>query len=183
MEFEIRKAAPEDADAIAGVIREVFLGMEHQEWYVADNADYTREMLNTGKGTAYEAVEKKSGILAGVLMMTFPGISQENLGHDIGFSKEQLLQTAHMESAAALPKYRGNHLQYLLMQRAEKEAAETGYRYLMCTIHPENRYSKGNAMRQGYRVIKTKEKYGGLLRDILLKDLAVDVAGLEKTGK
>lgn len=171
MEFEIRKAGLEDAQAIADVIQEVFLGMEHKEWYVADNADYTKEMLGTKRGLAYKAVEKKSGQLAGVLMVTFPGISEENLGNDVGFSKEQLLKTAHMESAAVLPKYRGNHLQYLLMQRAEKEAAEMGYGYLMCTIHPGNRYSKENAMRQGYQVIKTKEKYGGLLRDILLKTL------------
>lgn len=171
MEFEIRKAGLEDAQVIADVIQEVFLGMEHKEWYVADNADYTREMLRTGKGMVYKAVEKGSGQLAGVLMITFPGLAQENLGNDIGFSEEQLLRTAHMESAAVLPQYRGNRLQYLLMQSAEKEAAERGYGYLMCTIHPENRYSKENALRQGYQVMKTKEKYGGLLRDILLKKL------------
>lgn len=172
MEFEIRKAGLEDAQVIADVIQEVFLSMEQKEWYVADNADYTKEMLSTGKGMVYKAIEKESGQLAGVLMITFPGLSEENLGNDIGFSKEQLLKTVHMESAAVLPKYRGNHLQYLLMQKAEGEAAEMGYCYLMCTIHPENRYSKGNATRQGYHVMKTKEKYGGLLRDILLKTLA-----------
>lgn len=41
----------------------------------------------------------------------------------------------------------------------------------MCTVHPENYYSRNNVIRQGYEVVLTKEKYGGYIRDILLKKL------------
>ena len=76
-----------------------------------------------------------------------------------------------MDTAAVLPEYRGQKLQYRLMQMAEEELKKEGLRYLMCTVHPQNRYSRENVLRQGYEVAATKEKYGGYLRDILLKRL------------
>jgi ribosomal protein S18 acetylase RimI-like enzyme len=171
MEFTIEKAKPQDADAIADVIRQVYEAMEHKEWYVADNAEYTSRILSTGAGIGYLAREKESGAIAGILLVTIPGDAPENLGNDIGFTLEQRLATAHMESAAVLDAYRGNHLQYRLMQTAEAELAREGWRYLMCTVHPENRFSRGNVERQGYRLMKIKEKYGGCLRGIFLKEL------------
>ncbi|MDO5422240.1 MAG: GNAT family N-acetyltransferase [Eubacteriales bacterium] len=171
MDFEIVKAKLSDAAAISALIQTVYEAMDHKEWYVADNAEYTSNVLTAGNGTGYLAVEARSGELAGIFLVTFPGMSPENLGNDIGFSNEQMLLTAHMESAAVLPKYRGHHLQYRLMQAAEADLRKAGYRYLLCTIHPDNRYSKDNALRQGYQVIKTTEKYGGYLRDILQKVL------------
>lgn len=86
-------------------------------------------------------------------------------------SGEALHQVAHMDSVAILPEYRGMGLQYRMMQVAEKELKDAGYRYLMCTVHPKNRYSRENILRQSYRVVATKEKYGGYLRDILLKEI------------
>ncbi|HBG12936.1 MAG TPA: hypothetical protein DDX68_16840 [Clostridium sp.] len=59
-----------------------------------------------------------------------------------------------------------------MMKTAEEELRKQGYRYLMCTVHPENRYSKNNIIKQGYQVVLTKEKYGGYVRDILLKKLS-----------
>lgn len=76
-----------------------------------------------------------------------------------------------MDSAAVRAEYRGNRLQYILMQEAEQELRTMGYRYLMCTVHPDNHFSRENVLRQGYRVMKTTEKYGGFIRDILLKEL------------
>lgn len=169
MEFQIDRAEVSDYIAIAEVIQKVYESMENKEWYVADNADYTYKMLSTGMGMGYIARCRENGEIAGIFMVTFPGDSENNLGNDIGLSREQLLKTAHMDSAAVLPKYRGNHLQYLLMQKAEAVLRALGYHYLLCTIHPDNRYSKENALRQGYRVMKTTEKYGGYLRDILMK--------------
>lgn len=171
MEFQIERAEVSDYQVMAEVIRQVYEAMERKEWYVADNEEYTYRMLSEGTGIGYKAVEVSTGEIGGIFMATLPGDTASNLGNDIGFSKEQRLVTAHMDSVAILPKYRGNHLQYRLMQEAERELREMGYRYLMCTVHPENRFSKENVLRQGYRVMKTTEKYGGYLRDILLKEL------------
>lgn len=171
MNFQIVKATVSDAAAIAEVIQKVYESMDKKEWYVADNAEYTENMLRTGKGKGYMAIAEDTKEIAGIFMVAFPGLSADNLGRDLGFSEEQLLFTAHMDSAAVLPKYRGNHLQYRLMQEAESDLRAKGYRYLLCTIHPDNRFSQANALKQGYEVAKTTIKYGGYLRNILMKTI------------
>lgn len=170
-EIRIEKAEPADYEAIIGLIEEVWQQLDRKEWFVADNAQYTRELLSSGTGRAYKATDCETGRLAGIFIAALPGISQENLGYDIGLSRKELSLVAHMDTAAVLPKYRGQKLQYRLMQMAEKELKAEGLRYLMCTVHPQNRYSRENVLRQGYEVVATKEKYGGYLRDILLKRL------------
>lgn len=169
MEFIIERARKEDAKEIAEVIWNVWEEMEEKQWFVVDSKEYTCKILMEERAIAYKAVEKENGKIAGIFTVIFPGILEENLGNDIGLNREELEKVAHMESAAILPIYRGNGLQYHLMQAAEIDLAKKGYHYLMCTIHPDNKFSKDNVMRQGYRIVKTTEKYGGYMRHILLK--------------
>lgn len=171
MEFLIEKAAPGDYKTLAGVIQEVWLQMEQKEWFVADDSKTICRILEEGRGLGYKAFEKESGALAGVFLGVLPGNREENLGRDIGLAGEELETVAHMDTIAILPQYRGNGLQHTMMQAAEEELKNQGYKYLMCTVHPENIYSKKNAVMQGYKVVLTKEKYGGYVRDILLKRL------------
>ncbi|MFT4105134.1 MAG: GNAT family N-acetyltransferase [Lacrimispora sp.] len=169
MEFLIEKAVTGDHDILAGVIREVWLQMERKEWFVADDSKAICQVLKEGRGLGYKAFEKESKALAGVFIAVLPGKGKENLGRDIGLADEELEKVAHMETIAILPQYRGNGLQHTMMQAAEEELKSRGYKYFMCTIHPENIYSEKNAVKQGYEVVLTKEKYGGYVRDILLK--------------
>ena len=171
MNFIIKKATLSDAESIRNVIDTVYEKMEHKEWYMTDNAEYTYHLLADGAGMGYLAIKEQSQEIAGVFMVEFPGDTEENMGNDIGLTKEQRLRTAHMDSAAVLPKYRGYHLQYRLMQAAEQDLRKMGYEYLMCTVHPENHFSKANVLKQGYQVMVTKEKYGGYLREVLCKKL------------
>lgn len=171
MEFNIEKASQEDACLFAEIILKVWEEMEQKEWFVADAPDYTREKLLEGKGMGYKAVEAENGMPAGVFLVTIPGESEENLGNDLGMPLSERQKVAHMETAVVLSRYRGNHLQYRMMQEGEGDLRQRGYRYLMCTIHPENTYSLSNALKQGYQIMATKEKYGGYLRHILLKNI------------
>lgn len=41
----------------------------------------------------------------------------------------------------------------------------------MCTVHPDNCYSRDNIVSQGYESVAVKEKYGGYVREIFLKCL------------
>ncbi|WP_312446357.1 GNAT family N-acetyltransferase [Lacrimispora sp.] len=172
MEFLIERAVLEDYQIVADMIQSVWQQIQQKDWFVADDSEYTCHTLKEGNGIGYKAFEADSGALAGVFIAALPGSGEENLGRDIGLSEEELGKVAHMESVAILPGYRGNGLQYSLMKTAEEELLKQGYRYLMCTVHPENRYSKNNMIKQGYEVVLTKEKYGGYLRDILLKKLS-----------
>lgn len=171
MNFVIQKADSKSFNEIADVIQSVLSSMDEKEWFAADNAEYTKHMLTTKKGTAYTAVVKETGAIAGVFMVTFPGNSSDNLGIDAGLPKDELLKVAHMDSAAVLPAYRGNHLQKKLMLAAENDLKKSGYQYLCCTIHPDNRYSLNSALSLGYQIITTCEKYGGYIRAVLMKKI------------
>lgn len=171
MEFSIERACLSEYQALADVIQTVWKGIERKDWFVADEPESIRCLLEEEKGIAFKAIEKNTGTMAGVLIVAMYGKGEENLGYDAGLPKEDLDTVAHVESVAVLPEYRGFKLQDLLMQEAEKELTLSGFRYLMCTIHPDNIYSKANAASQGYKVVMTKEKYGGYIRDILMKEL------------
>jgi ribosomal protein S18 acetylase RimI-like enzyme len=173
MEFRIQRAEEKDASAVAEVIKTVWEGMDRKEWFAADDENAVRTLLAGKKGLGYLAIEEESGALAGIFTVAFPGKKEKNLGYDIGMAEELLETVAHMDTAAILPEYRGFGLQYRLMQAAEAELKGMGYRYLMCTVHPDNRYSRENIIRQGYRAAARKEKYGGFLRDIFIKELLV----------
>lgn len=169
MEFRIQRAVQAQHQEITELVQKVWDGLAEKEWFVADGPDYTFRTLTEGKGLGYMALEADTGILAGVFLVTFPGTDPENLGYDAGLAEEELSFAAHMDSAAILPEYRGNGLQYRLMQQAEKDLKAMGFQYLLCTVHPQNRFSRNNVLRQGYQVVATKEKYGGYIRDILMK--------------
>ena len=96
---------------------------------------------------------------------------EENLGRDIGLPESELRKVVHMDSAAVLPSFRGFHLQRRLMKAAEEELQREGFRYLCCTVHPDNKSSLQSVLSQGYRIAKTCEKYGGFPRHILIREL------------
>ncbi len=171
MEFIIERAGVQDAGAIAEVIQTVYAKMEHREWFVADDEPYFRKVLSSGQGMGYKATECQTGALAGVFTVFLPGESKENMGHDIGLSPQQCALTAHMDTAAVLLTYRGHHLQFQMMAEAEQDLYGLGYRYLMATVHPDNHASRNTMLRLGYQVMTTKEKYGGCLRNVMLKSL------------
>lgn len=195
MEFFIQKIdnpANEEIDTCIACIQSVWENMTQPDWFAMDDVDVIKKrfeektaVLYTAHCTEdvnssdarydsdvmYNSDVARNAALAGLFMVTFPGLTEENLGWDLGFSKEDLLHTAHMDTAVVLPAYRGHGLQARFMQTAEADLRKMGYKYLLCTIHPENQFSMGNALKAGYIVEKTTEKYGGLKRNILCKRL------------
>lgn len=171
MKFRIERAGEEDYSSLIHLILEVYeqIPADQKDWFVVDEEEETRRRLETGIAWGYKAVEINSGQLAAVFTAVFTGKTSANLGWDIGLPEAELPLVAHMDTAAVSAAYRGFGLQRQLMEYAERELRQAGYRYLCCTAHPENRYSENNILSQGYQRITTKEKYGGLLRDIFMK--------------
>ena len=89
MDFIIEKALPSDYQLFADIIQSVWEGMPQKEWFMADNAEYTYKMLTSGRGVGYKAIEITTNKVAGTFMATIPGLEEDNLGYDIGFSREQ----------------------------------------------------------------------------------------------
>lgn len=169
--IKIEKALVSDTNEIMELIQHVHDNMENQQWYVIDSAEYYAHHLEDGKGIGYKAVDTNSGKLAGIFIAIIPETIETNLGYDIGFSEEKAKKVAVMDTVAILPEYRGQNLQYRTMQAAEMDLKDQGYQYLLCTVHPDNGFSLRNVQKQGYEIVMTKEKYGGFLRHILMKEI------------
>lgn len=166
-EFTFRLAKPEEALAIHHNMQKVYEAVENKETFVCDDLDWVKEQLEV-RGFAVVACDEQ-GQIAGSLIVSYPEMDDDNLGRDIGLSLEEQQKVVHMESAVVLPQYRGNHLQRRLLLYAEEVLDKQSYRYLMCTISPQNPASYKSIEACGYQLRLTKEKYGGLMRRIYCK--------------
>lgn len=194
-EYVIRQAVLSDLDALVAIMEEADRTITKKEWFVADDRNWlaahlqenaaqesdgtdpgcgfvlAAECCSGGEAECFKEKER-SDRLVGFLAVHIPGLSEENLGYDLGWSEEKLLAAAHMESAAVKQAHRGHGLQVRLMQEAEERLRAAGYGYALATVHPDNLASLRSMERTGYQIGATKEKYGGKLRYILWKALA-----------
>jgi GNAT superfamily N-acetyltransferase len=95
----------------------------------------------------------------------------ENLGIDIGLDLEERKFLLHGELTHVLPAYRGNGLMRFLFRECLRDALSTwnDCRYICTTIYPFNIPSLKSTMDESFFIVSLKEKYGGVLRYILLR--------------
>ena len=177
--YTLRLATPEDAYAIWSVMDTCYQAMEHKEHFLCDDLDYVKDILY-GQGFGVVACDFNEKIV-GNLLVKYPGLTDENLGYDIfgdscqecdiPLSTETLMQVLHMDSASVLPTHRSHGLERQMIAYAESKVDTSKYRDLLATVAPENTASLKSLLRLGYRVITTKEKYGKLMRCIMMKAL------------
>ena len=166
--IEIRRGTEGDTEPFLELLRGVQQSMEHQEWFFLDPPETIRRMMKDGTMKLWIAMD--GGRVAGAFDLLYPGMETCNYGYALGFSEQELLRVVNMDSAAVHPDYRGQGLQKRLMQAAERELENTGKRILLCTVHPDNRYSLKNVLSQGYEIQKTVPMYGSV-RHIMRKDI------------
>lgn len=172
--FTIRKAELEDAETICEVMKKAEAALEDKTLYVCDDLDYVKAHIMVSESNVNEngfgiVACSEDGKIVGIFIIRYPQKADDNLGRDMRFSDTELLQVVHMESAAVLPEYRGNHLQEKMLRYAESFIDKKNYHYLMATVSPDNPASYLTFEKCGYQLMKTKEKYGGLMRRIYLK--------------
>lgn len=169
LEFTIRRAESGDVDAIAGIMDIVRENMEQPEWFAADGRSWIESHIREQGFTMVAETKARPAEIAAFFIVAFPEAGENNLGQELQLLENQLLLTAHMDSAAVLPQYRGHHLQGRLLEAAEQELCHYPHQYLFATVHPENHASLNTMLRHDYVIIATKEKYHGRLRHILYK--------------
>ena len=168
MNIEIRKGGKEDTEAFIHLLEEVRQGMEHKEWFYLDPPEFVREAMEQGTMELWVAMDGET--VAAAFDILRPGLEDYNYGYDLVFSREELLRVINMDSAAVHPNYRGLGLQGKLIQCAEEQLRREGNYILLCTVHPENRFSLQNVLHQGYTVQRKLGKYGSV-RYLLRKDI------------
>ncbi len=170
-QYLIRLSKPDEAEHMFRLMRQVWQEMADKSLFAVDTLSLEwiqKSTTETGIGITAWSGENE---LAGMLIACFPGMDEENLGWDIGLPEEQLPYVANMEAAAVLSAHRGHHLEQRMIAFAEEYLRRhTEVRYFMATISPENAPSLRSAEHNGYRAVLTKEKYGGWMRHIMLKE-------------
>lgn len=168
-EFIIRRAVAADADIIYGCMISVYNSLDDKSIFVCENIEYVRRNI-TEHGFAVVA-ETDSGRMAGAFVFEYPGQEINNLGRDIGLLESELDKVVHMDTVVVLPEYRGYGLQERMLVFAENMINKDKYRYYMATAAPCNAPSVNTFIKCGYRIVKVTEKYKGLTRAILRKDI------------
>ena len=168
MDYLFRKGTEEDVDTFLRFLDAVKAGMSRKEWLYLDSADTVHSMVKDGMLEFWLAFREEQ--LAAVFSILFPGLNSYNYGYDLGFGQEELLKVVHMDTAAVHPDFRGHGLQGRMVRLAEQALAGTGERILLSTVHPENKFSLNNMLKQGYSIRKRVGKYGSE-RLILQKEI------------
>ncbi|EJS64285.1 N-acetyltransferase [Bacillus cereus] len=105
-----------------------------------------------------------------------PPIDDEHLGLDIGLSENELHRVIYQEISNVHPNCRGNGMQKILanviMDELQKEDGK--YDYVCCTVAPFNIPSLKDKFAQGMEIAALKEKYGGSMRYVFVKELRGD---------
>lgn len=166
--LEITIATEKDIKNILKLVAEVYDELPDKTWFSRD----TDENLITyiiKEGFALKA--ENDGELAGIFIARTHNLSDENLGHELDLSEEELNHVAHMEVAMVRKAWRGHGLQYQMMQKAESILQEQNFYHLLGTAHPDNAPSVNTFLKLQYKKINEKIKYGGWPRCIFYKKL------------
>lgn len=167
--FVFEKAEKKDLPDIMALMGGAGSNTASDDWFAADTEETVEEHLDR-KG--FVLLARSQGKTAAFLIVRFPGEEKDNLGRHIGLAGEGLLSVAHLESAVVESEFRGNQLQYRLMHAAEELLAGGKIRYLMATVHPDNRFSRANLEKLGCTAVEETAKYGGLRRLVMAKKIS-----------
>ena len=168
-QYTLRIATSSDAIEIWQMMDSCRRQLENQSYFICDNQYYVTDVLTT---TGFGVVACDfSGKIVGNLLIKYPGMEEENLGYDLSFDFTQLAKVVHMDSCSVLPEARGNGLEGRLLKYAENLIDPTRYTYLLATVSPDNIPSMKTLTKLGYEVMMTKEKYEGVLRNIMMKKI------------
>ena len=165
--FPVLPAEEEDLEAILSLERIAFerLSGGQKDWYVTDDMGFLRRHLKA-EGTLLKIPCGRR--LAAFLALRFPKDAADSLFpyavQYAGAAKGDERLCAHMETVAVHPDFYGNGLMKKLLEEGISLAEREGMRYLLATVHPDNRFSRGNFEKAGFRPLTETRKYGGLRR-------------------
>ena len=170
MNFIIKEGNSNDINEIIDAIKYLYTIIENKEWYAIGLADYDK-ILNKLNDNAIIVKALYIDDLAGFLIAERHINPNGELAEEI--PKDEISSSIEMDNAGVLPKYRGNHLQEILILKAESimKERDASIKYSYATVHPDNLASLKTLEKTGYKKYKEKLMYGGKIRYIMRKKL------------
>ncbi|WP_066069059.1 GNAT family N-acetyltransferase [Neobacillus soli] len=169
--FYVRKLTVDDLRDILLLQEQVVLQLE-DKWVLQPLSEEEFQFILTGNGLMIGAFA--AGELIAFRALLVPPLDEEHLGWDLGLAERELPRVIYQEISSVLPEYRGNGLQKTLAKLIMEELGRQNnkFRYICCTVAPFNIPSLKDKFAQGMQIGALKEKYGGRLRYIFVKELA-----------
>ena len=170
--YEIRRLGSQDIEAIRAVQDAALLTLQNpQELQLLTDAELEYNLSTEG---LVIGVCLSNHELIAFRTLLKPKITEDHIGYDLGFKRHQFHEIIYQEITIVHPAYRGNGLQQILgkcIMKMWDEIGDTTIRYVCSTVAPSNIPSLKDKFAQHKEILALKEKYGGKLRFIFLKDL------------
>ncbi|SHJ13675.1 GNAT family N-acetyltransferase [Lutispora thermophila] len=172
-EYEMHFLDESNIDEIVDLQNEVASCLKNPETFAMDSREFIlNEVLHKDKGRAIGVFAHNR--LIAFRTVSFPGMSQSNMGRELGLSEGELEHVVHLEATVVHPEYRGNKLQAKMMKHTFNIVYRMGYYHVLCTVSPFNYPSLKNVI-DGGLVIKAlgqrEGPYNGKWRFLLHRDL------------
>lgn len=137
--------------------------MDYPEWL----GDFTKndlEYLLSNGSTIWIYYLDKDPVCS---MMLIPSTEKDLSKFEINLDYKEVVDYGPM---FVNPKYVGNGLQYQMLKVLDEYCINSGYKYAISTVHPDNVYSINNLVKDEFKLIGQKEFSRGI-RNIYLKQL------------
>ena len=165
-----KQADVSDAGTIADAMVQIRENLEDKQLYVIDTKEDIQYSLDGIHGFGLLALNEKR--LAGYFVFRYPDVNEaDHLSVYSQLDDVQKQCVVYMDSVGVLPEFRGLGIQDRLLKAGEAYLAHTKYSHAFATVSPDNPASLRNFQKNGYKILATAEKYGGLMRHILYKKL------------
>lgn len=167
-EIVLRKAKLKDVEEIYNLLVHVHENIENKSWYT-----YTKkiERYNLFIKDGYSVVACHNGKIVGVCLtyiLRDDGTNFYQITKDYFKNTDDVIEVINY---AVLEDYRGMGLQNKMLLKVEKALENTKYKKFVATVHPDNKYSLNNMLKNGYKIAMQTQLYGGLDRCIIVKNI------------
>lgn len=168
--FKVAPLSPKHIEQILSVQNDVIEALENKENLQPLTLEEFENILS-GNGLMIGAFVGERLIAFRALLV--PPIDEEHLGLDIGLTGEELERVIYQEVSNVHLTYQGNGLQKVLAKviMEQLKQLDHNYEYVCCTVAPFNIPSLKDKFAQGMEVAALKEKYGGSMRYVFVKEL------------
>ena len=168
----LRLCTPKDIDRIMELQKDIFAGLNDREILRENSREMLLSCLEAPHFTI--GIFDREQVLAALAVLYDGRGSEEDLS--LGLVNHKVSVPANFKLVLVRKEYRGRGYQRLLMGMLEKYAVSRGFTHLCATVSPKNLHSKANMQAMGYEYDHTQEKYGGVVRDVFVKNIAEETA-------
>ena len=164
--IHIRSLKEDDLNAVLKLQEETFLGLQDSSGLRKNTPEILLQSL-ADRNIALGGFCEQELIAIGIAVDPIPPETdlRANLQtHTVGKAMD-------LKLIIVKEGYRGNGLQRALIRILEKTAYTRGFTHFCTSVSPNNPYSINNMLAMGYEYDHQEELYGGLLRNIYVKEL------------